>query len=75
MNDWLAARADRLAEAAAVDRSTLELNETQVEELLDLAGFAAHESGDRKNAPLLCYLVGVAAGTGKSVAELSAELR
>jgi hypothetical protein len=75
VNDWLALRADRLAEASTVDRSTLELNDTQIQQLLDLAGFAAHDSGDRTNAPLLCYLVGVAAATGKSVADLSAEVR
>jgi hypothetical protein len=75
VNDWLAARADRLAEAIDVDRSTLELDEVQVEQLLDLAGFAAHESGERTNAPLLCYLVGVAAATGKSVTELSVVAR
>jgi hypothetical protein len=28
------------------------------ETLLDLARIAAHESGERTNAPLLCYLVG-----------------
>jgi hypothetical protein len=75
VNDWLAARADRLAEASNVDRGTLELNDPQIEQLLDLSGFAAHESGERTNAPLLCYLVGVAAATGKSVADLSAEVR
>ena len=29
-------------------------------ELLELARIAAHESGERINAPLLCYLVGLA---------------
>src|SRR5205085_1826996 len=36
----------------------LELDERSVETLLDLARIAAHESGERTNAPLLCYLVG-----------------
>jgi hypothetical protein len=31
-----------------------------VDTLLDLACIAAHESGDRRNAPLLCYLDGKA---------------
>jgi hypothetical protein len=31
-----------------------------VDSLLDLARIAAHDSGDRRNAPLLCYLVGKA---------------
>jgi hypothetical protein len=26
--------------------------------ILDLARIAAHESGERTNAPLLCYLIG-----------------
>jgi hypothetical protein len=30
-----------------------------VDELLELARIAAHESGERINAPLLCYLVGL----------------
>jgi len=34
----------------------LTADETRV--LLDLAAHAAHESGARTNAPLLCYLVG-----------------
>ena len=36
--------------------------------LLDLARAAAHDSGQRTNAPLICYLVGLAAA--KSGAEL-----
>ena len=32
----------------------------------DLARVAAHDSGDRTNAPLLCFLVGVAAGRGSA---------
>jgi hypothetical protein len=31
--------------------------------LLDLARIAAHTSGERTNAPLLCYLVGRAQGS------------
>ncbi len=30
--------------------------------VLDLARIAAHDSGERTNAPLLCYLVGRAQG-------------
>lgn len=35
-----------------------ELSDDDATTLLALAGFAAHTSGDRTNAPLLCYLVG-----------------
>ena len=38
------------------------LSEAEVEALLDLAGAAAHDSGERTNAPLVCYLVGLAHG-------------
>ncbi|HZT45171.1 MAG TPA: DUF6457 domain-containing protein [Gaiellaceae bacterium] len=62
MNEWLAGRADALAENAGVSRDALELSSHEVELLLDVAGFAAHESGARTNAPLLCYLLGVAHG-------------
>jgi hypothetical protein len=35
----------------------LDLDQPAVDSLLDLARIAAHDSGDRRNAPLLCYLV------------------
>ncbi len=36
----------------------VELTAEDEETLLELAKVAAHESGSRTNAPLLCYLVG-----------------
>jgi Domain of unknown function (DUF6457) len=54
VNEWLAAR----ARALGVDDLTPE----EISQLLNLAGDAAHESGHRTNAPLLCYLVGRAQG-------------
>ena len=35
-----------------------ELSSEEMRILLDLAAYAAHESGNRVNAPLVCYLVG-----------------
>ena len=58
MDAWLADARDALAEAAGVPREQLELTDGDVSTLLDLARIAAHESGERTNAPLLCYLVG-----------------
>jgi hypothetical protein len=55
---WLTQARDALAAAAGVDAAELELDETETKTLLDLARIAAHMSGDRTNAPLLCYLVG-----------------
>ena len=62
MDAWLAEARDGLADAAGVPRERLELSDGDVSTLLDLARIAAHESGERTNAPLLCYLVGRAQG-------------
>jgi hypothetical protein len=62
MDEWLTDARDALAEAAGVRPEELELDDEQVRTLLDLARIAAHESGERTNAPLLCYLVGRAQG-------------
>jgi hypothetical protein len=63
----------KAAEAIGIDRA---LRPDEVATILDLARIAAHESGDRTNAPLLCYLVGLAAARdGKSVDELAAAVR
>jgi hypothetical protein len=53
---------DAIAAAAGVEPAQLELSDDDVETILDLARIAAHESGARTNAPLLCYLVGRAQG-------------
>ena len=75
MNEWLSARADALAERSGVDRAALELTEQEIEGLLELAGHAAHTSGTRTNAPLLCYLVGLARAGGASLDELDETVR
>ncbi len=62
MTDWLENARDRLVEATGIDRAALDLDDEKVEQLLELAGVAAHDSGQRTNAPLVCYLVGVAQG-------------
>ena len=71
MDAWLSQARDALADAAAVPRETLELDAEAVQTLLDLARVAAHESGERTNAPLLCYLLGVAVGRGAELGELA----
>ena len=75
MNEWLSARADALAAAGPAARDGLDLTEKEIETLLDLAGFAAHDSGARTNAPLLCYLLGRASAGGASLEELAAAVR
>ena len=57
---------DRLAEAPGESPESLELSQAEIDELLELARLAAHESGERINAPLLCYLVGLARGRAGS---------
>jgi Domain of unknown function (DUF6457) len=66
VNDWLAQR----ARALGVDPPS----QDEVALLLGLAGDAAHESGARTNAPLLCYLLGRAQG-GRSLDELAEIVR
>lgn len=63
MDAWLAQARDALAAETGVDSAELELSEGDVDTLLDLARVAAHVSGERTNAPLICYLVGRAQGT------------
>lgn len=62
MDGWLEEACARLARAVGDDPSTYDLSRAQMDELLELARVAAHESGERTNAPLLCYLVGLAHG-------------
>lgn len=63
MDPWLTKARAALAAEAGVAPDELELSDTDESTVLDLARIAAHVSGDRTNAPLLCYLVGRAAGT------------
>jgi hypothetical protein len=51
MDDWL----QRVATAIGSDA---QLSGEDAEVLLKIARIAAHESDDRRNAPLLCYLIG-----------------
>lgn len=67
VHEWLARQADALSEQAGVPRALLELSPEEIETLLDVAGHAAHESGTRTNAPLLCYLLGVSHGGAKEL--------
>ncbi len=61
MNEWLDKASSRLAEAAGDDLAAYTLSAADAEALLDLARVAAHDS-ERTNAPLICYLLGLAQG-------------
>jgi hypothetical protein len=71
---WLTDARDAVAAAAGVPAYELELSNDDVRILLDLARIAAHESGERTNAPLLCYLVGRAQGDA-DLADLADSIR
>ena len=62
MDPWLTRARAALAAEAGVAQEELALSDAAASTLLDLARIAAHASGDRTNAPLLCYLVGRATG-------------
>jgi hypothetical protein len=62
MDGWLEEARAKLADKVGDEPSSYDLTRADVEELLELARIAAHESGERTNAPLLCYLVGLAHG-------------
>ena len=55
MDDWLT----RVAAAIGNDER---LSTEDADALLQIARVAAHESGDRRNAPLLAYLIGRSRG-------------
>jgi hypothetical protein len=69
VDEWLTTRAEALSREAGVPRELLDLTPEQVDALLDVAGHAAHDSGVRTNAPLLCYLLGLSTGA-KSLDDL-----
>jgi uncharacterized protein DUF6457 len=58
MDAWLQDARTALARAAGLEPRDLDLSDEDAATLLDLARIAAHDSGERTNAPLLCYLVG-----------------
>ena len=74
MDQWLRQARDELAQASGLAPERLELGDGDVATLLELARVAAHESGERTNAPLLCYLVG-RAQNGASLDELAEAVR
>jgi len=61
-----------VAAAAGLPPEELGLDDDTAATLLDLARIAAHVSGERTNAPLLTYLVGVAVGRGGGVDAVAA---
>jgi hypothetical protein len=71
VDQWLQSARDTIARASGVPSEELELSAADVRTLLDIARVAAHDSGERTNAPLLCYLVGLTVGRGAELADLA----
>ena len=67
---WLEEMTSRLSELTGLEPHLITPSEEQSKTLLDVARVASHSSGDRINAPLLCYAIGVAVGRGRSLDEL-----
>jgi hypothetical protein len=66
MHEWLAEARDRIAAETGQDPATLELRPEHAAAILEVARIAAHESGERTNAPLVCFLAGLAAGRSET---------
>lgn len=62
MHEWLVEASKRLAAEVRDAPGDYVLTQADVDDILELARLAAHESGERINAPLLSYLVGLARG-------------
>jgi hypothetical protein len=61
---WISEVTARIADASDVDAAALSVDPRDAETLLRLAAFAAHDSGERTNAPLLCHVLGLAVARG-----------
>jgi hypothetical protein len=75
VDGWLTDARNALARASGIPAAELELSDEDAATLLELARIAAHESGERTNAPLLCYLVGRAARRGADLDSLADAVR
>jgi Domain of unknown function (DUF6457) len=75
VDSWLTSARDAVADAAGTGPASLDLSEADEATILDLARIAAHASGERINAPLLCYLVGQATAGGASLETIADAVR
>jgi hypothetical protein len=62
VHEWLEQARKRIAAETDEDPASLALDQEEIDAILELARVAAHESEERTNAPLVCYLAGLAAG-------------
>jgi hypothetical protein len=73
--DWITEITLQLASATNLDPADLMVDVIAKETLLDLAGVAAHTSGERTNAPLLCHVIGRAIARGATLDECARVVR
>ncbi len=73
--DWYDETAAAIASAAGLSIDDLNLPEDVRVEILDLARIASHDSGQRINAPFLCYALGYAVARGTSLDDLARVIR
>jgi hypothetical protein len=72
---WLEDMTQRVADVSGVDVGSLTLTPNESTEILDIARIASHSSGDRINAPLLCYVIGMARANGASLEDIARIVR
>jgi hypothetical protein len=72
---WLDDITDRIAAAHGLEAASVGLDPGDADTLLDLAGIAAHSTGERTNAPLLCHVLGRARALGVPLEDLARTVR
>jgi hypothetical protein len=74
-SEWLTQTTLQIAAHTGLDPADLLVDAEASESLLDLAGAAAHATGERTNAPLLCFVLGSAVARGASLAACAEVVR
>ena len=73
--DWYDEMVSEIAAGTNVEAAELSLPDDVRSVLLDLARIASHDSGQRINAPFLCYALGYAVARGASLDDLATIVR
>lgn len=73
--EWLHDVTRHVASSCGQDPAALALTPADVSEILDLARIASHASGERINAPLLCYVLGMARARGAVLGDIGRAVR
>ncbi|MFN2613917.1 MAG: DUF6457 domain-containing protein [Actinomycetota bacterium] len=71
--EWLQSISRTLADRTATQ--TITLTPDAVRTLLDVARIASHTSGERINAPLLCYVLGMMDARGVPLEKTAAVIK